>query len=174
MKEPTTKSGQESRKASKAAETVSRDATISETDLRGLPVKELLALKERIDGILAETDLARMKEYDLLLEYDIRIRDVNGVRSSNNGTTRLNGILHPRALASAPGRLEEVFESQVFSPLNSDVYDIIDEAGGEGSKGIRGMGSMLPVYDGGKPVFNPVPLDGSQTIEGRTVHGGIS
>lgn len=156
MKEATTKSSKEIRKTDKGTED-SQGQTTSGIDLRSLTVKELLDLKGRIDEILAETDLARMKEHDLLLEYDIRLRDINGVRSSNNGTTRLNGILHPRALASAPGRLEEVFESQVFSPLNSDVYDIVDDICGDGAKGIRGMGSMLPVYTGKNPVFNPSP-----------------
>lgn len=139
-------------------------------DLRSLPVRRLLELKEEIDEILVETDVARMGPSDLLLEYDVCIRDVNGVKCRNSGASRLNGILHPRMLAAAPGRLESEFESQVFSPLNAGLYDMVDSSDASPGRSIGGMGGMLPAYTDNRPLFDPAP----QVIEASATNGRIS
>lgn len=129
---------------------------ISEIDLRAIPVTDLLCLRDRIDEILAEPDTARMGENDLLLEYDVKIRSRREIKCRNNGSSRLNGILGPRMIAMAPGRLEAEFESQVFSPLNADMYDLLEDHNNTCNK-IRQASSMMPAYIEHKPIFDPAP-----------------
>lgn len=151
-------------KEEKAAETAESTTApnISEIDLRALPVTDLLHLRDRIDEILAEPDTARMGDNDLLLEYDVRIRSKREVKCRNNGSSRLNGILGPRMIAMAPGRLEAEFESQVFSPLNADMYDLLEDHNSTGNR-LRQASSMMPAYIEHKPIFDPAP----QVIEGN-------
>lgn len=144
----------QTKEAEAEAPAKTNESTTSRIDLRSLRVEELLSLKESIEGILAEADTSRMRDTDLLLEYDIRIRTKDGVCCSNSGSSRLNGILGPRAISSAPGRLEAEFENQVFGPINSDLYDLIESHNpNEGS--ILTARGMLPAYNERRPIFEP-------------------
>lgn len=131
-------------------------SNICETDLRAIPMAELLNLKDRIDRILAEADFARMGQDDLLLEYDVKLLKKDGEGFRNSGSTRLNSILAKRLVAAAPGRLEEEFSNQVFGPVNAHLYDIIDERNPENGSMASARG-MLPAYMDNDRVFDPSP-----------------
>lgn len=100
---------------------------ISEIDLSQVPVATLADLKSQIDFLLTK-DAHNIGENDIVMEYSVRLRTKDGVISVNEGTHRLNAILHPRLLSEAPGRFETAFLQNVFSPVNADAYDLFDSS----------------------------------------------
>lgn len=84
-------------------------------------------LKDRVSSLLAQkTQPAR--DNDVVLEYSVNLYTKEGLQSTNDGVFRMNGILHPRVLVDAPSRFEQAFIQQVFTPVNTDFYDVIEGA----------------------------------------------
>lgn len=118
---------------------------ISEIDLSQVPVAVLTDLRSQIDLLLTK-DAHNIGENDIVLEYNVRLRTKDGVISTNEGTHRMNAILHPRLLSDAPGRFETAFLQNVFSPVNADAYDLFDSSNSTNNplSYIKSQTSLLP------------------------------
>ena len=97
-----------------------------------LSADELWKLRDAIDAILAGGD-SRVGDHDIVLEYRIRLLTSSGVSSVNDGTIPMKSILHPRLLAEAPSRFENVFIQNVFTPVNADAYDLFENSNQTGN-----------------------------------------
>ena len=98
---------------------------ISEIDLTRLTAAQLAELRDRTNALLAQS-VQTVSDRDLLLDYSIKLYTKEGLASDVEGSFKLNGILHPRMLADAPGRFEQSFMQQIFKPINADLYDVLE------------------------------------------------
>lgn len=89
-------------------------------------LRELLALKDRVDGAIANLTTPIIEEHDVVLEYNITLKYADGIISKNRGSMQLNKLLHPRLITTAPGRVEQVCRQHVLAPLNADLFDKLD------------------------------------------------
>lgn len=96
-------------------------------DVSSLGFLDLIKLKKQIDTTLAEASLVNLDDEDIILEYNIRLRTTDGVVSENNGNIRMNKLLHPRLIATAPSRFEQEFSQQIYEPINAALYDLLEE-----------------------------------------------
>lgn len=83
--------------------------SISEIDLTNQPVNVLLDLKEKLDKELRKVLSYRLKDSDLVIEYDIKLVGKEGVIAVNEGSSRLNSIMNKRIIVEAPRRFESEF-----------------------------------------------------------------
>lgn len=91
-------------------------------------LRELMALKDRVDGAIANLTAPVIDEYDVVLDYSVTLKSSDGVISKNRGSMQLNKLLHPRLITTAPGRVEQVCRQHVLTPLNADLFDKLDSA----------------------------------------------
>lgn len=89
-------------------------------------LRELLALKDRVDGAIANLTTPVIEEHDVVLEYNVTLKYADGIISKNRGSMQLNKLLHPRLITTAPGRVEQVCRQHVLAPLNADLFDKLD------------------------------------------------
>lgn len=89
-------------------------------------LRELLALKDRVDGAIANLTTPIIEEHDVVLEYNVTLKYADGIISKNRGSMQLNKLLHPRLITTAPGRVEQVCRQHVLAPLNADLFDKLD------------------------------------------------
>lgn len=89
-------------------------------------LRELLALKDRVDGAIANLTTPVIEEHDVVLEYSVTLKYTDGIISKNRGSMQLNKLLHPRLITTAPGRVEQVCRQHVLAPLNADLFDKLD------------------------------------------------
>lgn len=89
-------------------------------------LRELLALKDRVDGAIANLTTPIIEEHDVVLEYSVTLKYADGIISKNRGSMQLNKLLHPRLITTAPGRVEQVCRQHVLAPLNADLFDKLD------------------------------------------------
>lgn len=89
-------------------------------------LRELLALKDRVDGAIANLTTPVIEEHDVVLEYSVTLKYADGIISKNRGSMQLNKLLHPRLITTAPGRVEQVCRQHVLAPLNADLFDKLD------------------------------------------------
>lgn len=83
--------------------------SISEIDLTNQPVNVLLDLKEKLDKELRKVLSYKLKDSDLVIEYDIKLVGKEGVIAVNEGSSRLNSIMNKRIIVEAPRRFESEF-----------------------------------------------------------------
>lgn len=89
-------------------------------------LRELMALKDRVDGAIANLTTPIIEEHDVVLEYNVTLKYADGIISKNRGSMQLNKLLHPRLITTAPGRVEQVCRQHVLAPLNADLFDKLD------------------------------------------------
>lgn len=89
-------------------------------------LRELLALKDRVDGAIANLTTPVIEEHDVVLEYSVTLKYADGIISKNRGSMQLNKLLHPRLITTAPGRVEQVCRQHVLAPQNADLFDKLD------------------------------------------------
>lgn len=85
-----------------------------------------MTLKARVDEQLAAASNIRLGNNDVVIEYAIKARAHGDVVHEAEGTLRLNAVLHPRLLPTAPMKLESMFVQQIMEPLNADLSAIFD------------------------------------------------
>lgn len=102
-----------------------QSVNICDIDLTQLPLQDLVALRQKIDDLLKSGERP-LGVHDVVLEYDVKLRTAEGLVSENIGDVRLNSMMSPRLLGSAPARLETVFKQNVFDPINAAAYDLFD------------------------------------------------
>lgn len=112
-------------KTSKSRST--NEQSTSSIDLTSLSLKELRRLKREIDSMLDPIDPEDLSENDLAVSYDVRLVTKEGVIYTNKGTSKLNAILNPRLMADSPGRFEQEFHNNIFSPVYAAAFDLFDK-----------------------------------------------
>ena len=90
-------------------EKTQKNFSISEIDLTNQPVNVLLDLKEKLDKELRKVLSYKLKDSDLVIEYDIKLVGKEGVIAVNEGSSRLNSIMNKRIIVEAPRRFESEF-----------------------------------------------------------------
>lgn len=88
----------------------------------------LLELKEKLDEQLRKVTSYRLKDNDLVIEYDVRLVGKEGVIAVNEGSSRLNSIMNKRLIVEAPRRFESEFQHQIFEPIYAEAMSIFDES----------------------------------------------
>lgn len=101
----------------------------SEIDLSQLTLQELMDLKDRVNAKLASAYLCRMAQDDVVIEYEVKARTKDNVFYRAEGDVQLPSILHPGLVATALGRFESSFATQVMEPLSVHLDDYIVELG---------------------------------------------
>jgi hypothetical protein len=91
-------------------------------------VNVLLELKEKLDEQLRKVTSYRLKDNDLIIEYDVRLVGKEGVIAVNEGSSRLNSIMNKRLIVEAPRRFESEFQHQIFEPIYAEAMSIFDES----------------------------------------------
>lgn len=99
-------------------------ASILETDLSQLPIKDLLILKQKVDSIVLNTPV-ELNDDDLRLEYSVVLKDKEGLKYRNEGAVTMSSIMHKRALSKAPRRFENTFQDQIYIPVWNVAFDLI-------------------------------------------------
>lgn len=84
-------------------------------------------LRDRVDAELARVSTRKLSDYDIALEYSIKLHTKNGVRHDVSDVIKMPSIMHPRAYATAPGRFEQLFLQEIFTPVNNVLYDLMDD-----------------------------------------------
>ena len=77
--------------------------------------------------MLDPIDPEDLSENDLAVSYDVRLVTKEGVIYTNKGTSKLNAILNPRLMADSPGRFEQEFHNNIFSPVYAAAFDLFDK-----------------------------------------------
>lgn len=129
-------------KTAKTEETQSV-SSISETDLRTLKPAELKRLRDSITGILAEYHTAMLENDDVLVEYSVKLHTTDGVAVSKSGFSTLGSLLHKRLVTTAPSRVESMFTTEIFAPINAALFDVIDDKFPD-KDGIRDIARLIP------------------------------
>lgn len=88
----------------------------------------LLDLKEKLDNELSKVNSYRLKDTDLIVEYEVKLIGKEGVIAVNEGVSRLNSIMNKRLIVEAPRRFESEFQHQVFEPIYAEAMTIFDES----------------------------------------------
>lgn len=88
----------------------------------------LLELKEKLDDQLSKVTCYRLKDSDLVMEYNVKLIGKDGVIAVNEGTSRLNSIMNKRLIVEAPRRFESEFQHQIFEPIYAEAMAIFDES----------------------------------------------
>jgi len=100
---------------------------ISEIDLETMRLRDLIALRDRVDAVLREINTLDLNEDDVRVEYNIKIYTRDGDVMQNVGHIQLNKFTHPRNLADSPSTFEQAFTKQVKGPTMVDMYDILEK-----------------------------------------------
>ena len=98
----------------------------SEIDLSQLTVRELMDLRDRVEKELASTQLFRLKENDVAVEYTITAHSCNGILHETAGVMSLPSLVHPGLVSTALGRIDSMVMQQIIDPLNADLLDFIN------------------------------------------------
>lgn len=109
-----------------SATTNSQNVSISEIDLSQASIRELMTLKARVDEELEKANTTRFGPYDVAVEYVLRARANGEIVHDSEGTIRLNSVLHPRLLPTAPMKLESMVIQQLLEPLSADLSVVFD------------------------------------------------
>lgn len=107
---------------------MSSDYSISEIDLTNQPVHVLLALKDKVESQLSKVNSFKLKDSDLVLEYQVKLRSKDGIIAVNEGSSRLNSIMNKRLIVEAPRRFEAEFQHQIFEPVYAEAMALFDES----------------------------------------------
>ena len=105
----------------------------SEIDLSQLTLRELMDLRDRVESELSKAPILRLGQADVGIEYTIKAHTSNAVIHEAAGVLTLPAILHPRLIATAPGRAESLLSQQLIEPLMADLVDTFDNVNPEAS-----------------------------------------
>lgn len=115
-------------------------------DLEKSSLEDLLALKAKIDKEINNRINGETGPQDIDLFYYIYMCSPEKTYAENSGHIAFNKILHPRLLAEAPMRFESQWNQQIFSPINAELYDVIDKHNTTGNSitGINQYSGAIP------------------------------
>ena len=102
-------------------------SNISEIDLETMSLRDLIALRDRVDAALAELNSFDLEQYDVRLQYTVSLCTADGESYTNKGNVVLRKFTHPRKLAESPSTFEQTFAAQVTAPVKVDMYDILEQ-----------------------------------------------
>lgn len=113
--------------APRPTQTKQQELNISEIDLETMRLRDLIALRDRVDAVLREINTLDLNEDDVRVEYNIKIYTRDGDVMQNVGHIQLNKFTHPRNLADSPSTFEQAFTKQIKGPTMVDMYDILEK-----------------------------------------------
>lgn len=104
-----------------------KNSSISEIDLETMRLRDLIALRDRVDAALAEISTLELDKYDLRMEYDIKLVTPDGEVCRNTGNIKFSKFTHPRSMAESPSTFQQTFTQQVLAPVTVDMFDILEK-----------------------------------------------
>lgn len=123
-------------------EPTKKSLSTSEIDLTQLTPRDLVTLRARIDEALVQC-LPTPGKYDIVLDYNLRLRTSEGIVTTHEGSAKLASVLHPRMLPDAPRRFEQEFMQNLYAPINAEAFDLFD--------------NYNPTSNSLEPIFTHVP-----------------
>lgn len=120
-------------------ETKKTKSSSSEICLDSLTLKELIALRDRIDGAIAEITSMPLNDDDAVLEYCVILKTQDSIISKNRGLMQLNKLMHPRLITTAPGRVEQVCKQHIMAPMAADLFDKLDSVSPQPDRSLHAL-----------------------------------